>query len=89
MRPDAASGGKKGDKKSDKNIFEFIKNNPAATIYEMQMFAGLSSGGIRKAIHRLKTEKLLRHVGPDKGGHWEVIEAERNRVGSAPIDTGD
>ena len=75
MRPDAARDGKKIGKKGDKSILEFIKNNPAATISEMQIFAGLSSGGIRKVIQRLKTEKLLRRVGPDKGGHWEVIES--------------
>ena len=75
MRPDAAIGGKKSDKKSDKSILEFIKNNPAATIFEMQTYSGLSSGGIRKVIQRLKTAKLLRRVGPDKGGHWEVIES--------------
>ena len=70
-------GDKKSDKKSDKEILEFIKRNPSATIQEMQDFSGLSSGGIRKAIQRLKAENLLRRVGPDKGGHWEVVETEK------------
>ena len=59
----------------DKKILEF-KNNPMATIQEMQDLSGLSSGGSRKAIYRLKTENLLRRVGPDKGGHWEVTEGK-------------
>ena len=75
-KDNSEQGDKKSDKKSDKKILEFIKNNPMATIQEMQDFSGLSSGGIRKAIYRLKTENLLRRVGPDKGGHWEVVEGK-------------
>ena len=44
-----------------------------ATLEELQGLTGLSSGGIRKAIRRLKDAKLLRRIGPDKGGHWEVL----------------
>jgi ATP-dependent DNA helicase RecG len=65
---------KKSDKKSDKEILEFLKANPSATIEEMQEFSGFSSGGIRKVLYRLKNANLLRRVGPDKGGHWEVVK---------------
>ena len=64
----------KSDKKSDKKILDHLKDYPAATLEELQALTGLSSGGIRKAIRRLKDAKLLRRVGPDKGGHWEVLQ---------------
>jgi len=34
---------------------------------------GLSVGGVEKNILLLKSEGLIRRVGPDKGGHWEVM----------------
>ena len=64
---------KKSGKKSDKKILDHLKDYPAATLEELQGLTGLSSGGIRKAIRRLKDAKLLRRIGPDKGGHWEVL----------------
>ena len=36
--------------------------------------AGISRSAIQKHIERLKDAQRLRRVGPDKGGHWEVIE---------------
>ena len=34
----------------------------------------VSRSAIQKHIERLKDAQRLRRVGPDKGGHWEVIE---------------
>ena len=34
----------------------------------------VSCSAIQKHIERLKDAQRLRRVGPDKGGHWEVIE---------------
>ena len=71
---------KKSDKKSDKEILEFLKANPSATIEEMQEFSGFSSGGIRKVLYRLKDANLLRRVGPDRGGYWEVIKGSGDSI---------
>jgi len=38
-----------------------------------------ASSAIQKHIERLKDAQRLRRVGPDKGGHWEVIEKARRR----------
>ena len=66
----------KGDKKSDEKILEFLKSNPSATIKDMRELTGLSSGGILKVLNRLKRANRLRRIGPDKGGHWEVLEVK-------------
>ena len=34
----------------------------------------VSRSAIQKHIERLKDAQRLRRIGPDKGGHWEVIE---------------
>ena len=77
VKKSVGKGDKKSGKKSDKKILDYLKGCPSATLDELQELTGLSSGGIRKAIRRLKDAKLLRRVGPDKGGHWEVIGPTR------------
>ena len=48
--------------------------NWLAPFAEMVSAAGISRSAIQKHIERLKDAQRLRRVGPDKGGHWEVIE---------------
>ena len=38
-----------------------------------RLVMGIPRGAIQKHIERLKDAQRLRRVGPDKGGHWEVI----------------
>ena len=35
---------------------------------------GISSRAIEMQIAKLKEEGLLKRIGPDKGGHWEVVD---------------
>ena len=46
---------------------------PDATLAELSEATGLSLAGVKKDIRKLKDANLLRRVGPDKGGHWEVV----------------
>ena len=39
----------------------------------------VSRSAIQKHIERLKDAQRLRRIGPDKGGHWEVIETRRKQ----------
>ena len=53
-------------------IVQFLKDNPKATTVEISDFAGISPKGVEWQIKKLKDKGLLKRVGPDKGGHWEV-----------------
>ena len=33
----------------------------------------LSQSGVYKVLTALKNANIIRHVGPDKGGRWEII----------------
>lgn len=59
--------------KSTQKILELIERNPSVTISEMMMLLGLSQKGVKKNLTKLKEQGLIRRVGPDKGGHWEVV----------------
>ena len=65
---------RKGGKKTVDRLLELIRGNPKITFAEMVSAAGISRSAIQKHIERLKDAQRLRRVGPDKGGHWQVIE---------------
>lgn len=71
---DTLSGLKSGLNETDSKLMGFIQSNPSVTIQELQEMLNLSRNGVRKALGRLKATGWFRRVGPDKGGHWEVLE---------------
>lgn len=60
--------------KSSEKIFAMIKLNPNVTTSEMVLTLGISERAVFKQIKLLKEANRIRRVGPDKGGHWEIIE---------------
>ena len=67
----------KSEKSSIKNeqlIIEIIKANPSAPIPIFQKITGLSRSGIWKILNRLQKNRIVRRVGSDRDGHWEVCE---------------
>ena len=63
----------KSKEKSREKILRLIGENSAITIEEIANAAGLSVAGVEKNIKVLKQQKLLERIGPDKGGHWDVV----------------
>lgn len=63
----------KTNKKTDQKIISIIKSMPDVTLAELANATGLSVAGVRWNIRKLKDANLIRRVGPDKGGHWEVV----------------
>ena len=51
-----------------------IKENPKITRAELQNITGLSESGVKKILRQLQQKGLLNRIGPDKGGHWEIID---------------
>ena len=49
-------------------------NNPNVTRQELSDIVGITQDGIKKALDGLKRKGLIRRVGPDKGGHWEIVK---------------
>jgi ATP-dependent DNA helicase RecG len=51
-----------------------LSENPFATQNELAVVTGLSVRGVEKNLKILKASGRLRRIGPDKGGHWEVVK---------------
>lgn len=64
--------------KSVEKIIKAMKENPKITGKELTVLVGLSRRGVEKNIKKLQEKGLLRRVGPDKGGYWEVINKDVN-----------
>ena len=64
----------KSVEKSAEKILKAINDNPLVTVKELVNIVGLTRRGIEKQIATLKMNGIIRRVGPDKGGHWEIIQ---------------
>ena len=64
----------KSSLKSSLKILAMIESNPSITTNEMAEALGLARRSVTKQLTKLKNEGRIRRVGPDKGGHWEVIK---------------
>ena len=64
---------KTGEKGTREKIIRFLVEKPSATQDDIAAMTGLSIKGIEWNLKVLKESGRIRRVGPDKGGHWEVI----------------
>ena len=64
--------GKSGQKTVDR-LSELIASHPHITQAGMVAALGITRSTVQKHLSNLKSAGKLRRVGPDKGGHWEVI----------------
>ena len=55
-------------------ILKILSNTPSITVREISEILGLSRRGVEEQIKSLKQKGVIRRIGPDKGGHWEVIK---------------
>ena len=61
-----------------KTIVEIIESNPNITLDQLAEQIGKNPRGIDKHVKILRELGILRRIGPDKGGHWEIIEQEQD-----------
>lgn len=59
-------------------VYTALKQAPSISISTLSSIIGISRSTIQKHIENLKKYGIIQRVGPDKGGHWEIIAAEEN-----------
>jgi len=67
-------GSEKSSEKTEVRIMERLRNAPGMTISDLAEELELSTRAIEKQLQRLQNSGRLRRMGPDKGGHWEVLK---------------
>ena len=59
--------------KNSDAIVTIPADNPSATRQQLAKATGLTVRGVEWNLKALKDAGRIRRIGPDKGGHWEVI----------------
>ena len=67
-------GSLKSSLKSSLKIVRIMAEEPGVTIPELAERIGIGERAVKKNIANLQAAGKLRRVGPDKGGHWEVMD---------------
>ena len=50
-----------------------ISENPNISMRALMQKLNLTEGSIRHHLFSLKKKGILKRIGPDKGGHWEIL----------------
>ena len=69
----------KSMRKSMQKILELIDRSPEITLAEMANHLGMTRNGVDKNIRKLKDLGIIRRVGADKGGFWEIVSSDVKR----------
>jgi len=59
--------------KTSGKILAMVKENSKITIPQMSEIIGVTERSIERNVKKLKADRKLKRIGPDKGGYWEVI----------------
>lgn len=54
-------------------IITNMREKPKITYAQLVNITGKPREAIRKNIYSLKKAGLIKRIGPDKGGHWQII----------------
>lgn len=55
-------------------ILGLLRERPTLSAGAVAKIVGISRKCVEKHFARLKRYGMLRRIGPDKGGHWEIVE---------------
>ena len=61
-------------KSTQEMILDEMRKHPFTTRQQLAKVIGITPDGIKKQLEKLKKANLIKHVGPTKGGHWEIIK---------------
>jgi len=74
IRSDSTEASVKASVKTSVKILELLARYPEMTLAQVAVEIRRSTRAVEMASSKLVKEGRLRHVGPQKGGHWEVLK---------------
>ena len=64
----------KTSQKTSQKIIDLVKEDPYISTSKMADIIGIDRRNIARNIKKLQEQSIIRRVGSDKGGFWEIIE---------------
>jgi len=58
----------------EERVIAKIRENKGISRSKLAYELGVSGDTIKEYLEKLKTKGILRRVGPDRGGYWEVLK---------------
>lgn len=68
------TGGQTGGQTTIDEVLRLIKENPKITRNALSKTLCIATSAVQKHINRLKSDGVIRRIGGDYGGHWEIIK---------------
>ena len=59
--------------KSREKIIALLSEDNTLSAAALAGLIGISPKAVEKHIAKMKADGVLKRVGPDKGGHWQVL----------------
>ncbi|MBI4676996.1 MAG: putative DNA binding domain-containing protein [Elusimicrobia bacterium] len=72
LAPGTQKGSQKSTQKGSQKILALIAERCDVTIAELAVHLRISPRAVKKHLRKLKARGLLRRVGPDRGGRWDI-----------------
>ena len=69
----------KTSQKTSQKIVNLLTVSPKASIAELSSMLGISDRAVKYQLESLKRQKILKRIGPDNGGHWEVSMLKKRK----------
>jgi predicted HTH transcriptional regulator len=67
--------GKKTAGETTQKMLEILADDPCVSRIQIaELLGDISEDGVKYQLAKLKKRGLIRRMGPDKGGHWEVLK---------------
>lgn len=63
----------KTTKKTAEKILCFLREKPSLTNKELAEKCGITEDGVYYQTKKMKSKGILRRIGGDKGGRWEIL----------------
>ena len=76
--PESSLGSPKSSPKTEDRILQLLGESPLMTTQTVAEKLGVGKRAVLKQVDKLKEQGRLRRIGPNKGGHWEVIPSKNS-----------
>jgi len=65
--------------KTPERILDLLRGTSGLAIPQLAASLGKSESAIERAIRKLRQASRLVRIGPDKGGHWQVLDGSDSK----------
>ena len=63
----------KTSRKTSQKIIDLIKEDPNISTQDMADIIGIDRRNIARNLKKLQENGIVKRIGPDKGGYWEIV----------------